>query len=208
MISPTDWWPRSFDAPADAAGGFAPAPESKGKEASVKKTWNTTLWTAFAAAALMAAATGCQSTGTTTEKSTRTVPAPAEPEVVAVEKQPAPAKPELQTVYFEYDRWKLRDEARRALRSNARQLQASPEWGVVTVVGHCDERGSEQYNLALGDRRAAAVKRYLVDLGVPSSRVRTVSFGESHPAVQGEGEAAWSRNRRAELSLGTQQASR
>jgi peptidoglycan-associated lipoprotein len=173
----------------------------------VKKTCNTTLWAAFAAAALMAA-TGCQSTGTTTQTATRTVPAPAESEVVAIEKQPAPAKPELQTVYFEYDRWELRDEARRALRSNAQQLQASPGRGVVTVEGHCDERGSEEYNLALGDRRAGAVKRYLVDLGVPSSRVRTVSLGENHPAVRGEGEAAWSRNRRAELSLGTQQASR
>jgi peptidoglycan-associated lipoprotein len=208
VISITDRWPRSFDAFADAAGGSAPAPERKGKETIVKKTCNTTLWAAVAAASLMAAATGCQSTGTTTQTSTRTAPAPAEPMVVAVEKQPAPAKPDLQAVYFEYDRWKLRDEARRALRSSAQQLQASPEWGVVTVVGHCDERGSEEYNLALGDRRAAAVKRYLVDLGVPSSRVRTASFGESRPAVRGEGEAAWSRNRRADLSLGTQQASR
>jgi peptidoglycan-associated lipoprotein len=158
----------------------------------------------------MAAATGCQSTGTTTQTLTQEVPAPApaEPEVVAVEERPAPAKPELQTIYFDYDRWKLRDEARQALRNNAEQLQASPESGVVTVVGHCDERGSEEYNLALGDRRAAAVKQYLMDLGVPSSRVSTASFGESRPAVQGEGEAAWSRNRRAELSLGTQQASR
>ena len=207
MISRTDWWPRSFEAQVDAAGGSAPAQERRRKETSVKKTCNTTLWAAFAAAALMAA-TGCQSTGTTTQTTTRTVPAPAEPEVAAVENQPAPAEPELQTVYFEYDRWELRDEARRALRSNAQHLQTSPEWGVVTVAGHCDERGSEEYNLALGDRRAAAVKRYLVDLGVPSSRLRTVSFGESRPVVRGEGEAAWSRNRRAELGLGTQQASR
>ena len=178
----------------------------------MKKTCNATLWACFAAAALMAAATGCQSTGAPTQTLTQATPAPApapaEPEVVAVEERPAPAKPELQTVYFEYDRWKLRDEARQALRDNAEQLQASPDSGAVTVVGHCDERGSEEYNLALGDRRAAAVKQYLMDLGVPSSRVSTMSFGESRPAVQGEGEAAWSRNRRAELSLGTQQASR
>jgi peptidoglycan-associated lipoprotein len=127
---------------------------------------------------------------------------------VAVERQTAPEGPALQAVYFEYDRWELRDEARRALRGNAQKLQSSPEGGVVTVAGHCDERGSEEYNLALGDRRAAAVKRYLVDLGVPSSRLRTLSFGESRPAVRGEGEAAWARNRRAELSFGTQQAFR
>jgi peptidoglycan-associated lipoprotein len=173
----------------------------------VKKKCNTTLWAAFAAAALMAAM-GCQSAGTTTQTTTRTVPAPSEPGAGAVENQATSVEPELQTVYFEYDRWDLRDEARRALRSNAQQLQASPEWGVVTVEGHCDERGSEEYNVALGDRRAAAVKRYLVNSGVPSSRLRTVSFGESRPAVRGEGEAAWSRNRRAELVLGTQQASR
>jgi peptidoglycan-associated lipoprotein len=162
---------------------------------------------AFATAALLAA-TGCQSTGNTTQTAERTAPTPAPPEVAAVEEKPAPAMPELKTVYFEYDRWELRDDARRVLRSNAQELQSSSGWGVLTAAGHCDERGSEEYNLALGDRRAAAVKRYLTDLGVPSSRVRTVSFGESRPAVRGEGEVAWSRNRRAELSLGTQQASR
>jgi peptidoglycan-associated lipoprotein len=118
------------------------------------------------------------------------------------------ARPELQTLYFEFNRWELPDEARRALRSNAEHLQASLESNVVTVIGHCDERGSEEYNLALGERRAATVKRDLVDLGVPASRVRTLSFGENRPAVPGEGEAAWSRNRRAELSLGIQQVSR
>jgi peptidoglycan-associated lipoprotein len=135
----------------------------------VKKTCNTRLWAAFAVAFLMAAA-GCQSTATNTQTTTRAVPGSAEPGVVAVERQTAPEGPALQAVYFEYDRWELRDEARRALRGNAQKLQSSPEGGVVTVAGHCDERGSEEYNLALGDRRAAAVKRYLVDLGVPSSR--------------------------------------
>ena len=127
---------------------------------------------------------------------------PAEAEIAAVQEQA-----ELKTVYFEYDRWDLRDEARRALRGNAKHLQEYPGWGELTVAGHCDERGSDEYNVALGDRRAEAVKRYLVDLGIPSSRIRTVSFGESRPAVRGEGEAAWSRNRRAEMSLGTQHAS-
>jgi len=204
VISRTDSRPRSFEAHGDAEGESALAPERRRKETSVKKTCKTTLWAAFAAAALMAAA-GCQSTGNNpTAERTRTNPAAPE----AVENQPAPAEPELQTVYFDYDRWNLRDDAKRALRSSAELLQKSQSPEIVTVAGHCDERGSEEYNIALGDRRADAVKRYLVDLGVPASRLRAVSFGESQPAVRGEGEAAWSRNRRAELVLGTQQASR
>jgi peptidoglycan-associated lipoprotein len=200
VISRTVSRPRSFDAQVEAADG-APAPERRRKETSVKKTCNTTLW-AILAAALMAAA-GCQSTGNSTQTTTRAVPAPAGDEIAAVEDQP-----ELQTIYFEYDRSDLRDEARRALRGNARYLQENPGWGMLTVEGHCDERGTEEYNIALGDRRAEAVKRYLVDLGIPPSRIRTVSFGESRPAARGEDEAAWSRNRRAEMNLGTQQASR
>jgi peptidoglycan-associated lipoprotein len=159
-------------------------------------------------AAVLIIATGCQSTGNTTQPTTQTNPAPVEPEISAAQNQPVPATPELKTVYFEYNRWELRDEARSALRGNAQQLQTNPEWNVVTVEGHCDDRGSEEYNLALGDRRAAAVKRYLVDLGVPASQVQTLSFGEGRPAIAGEGEDSWSRNRRAELSLGSRQASR
>jgi peptidoglycan-associated lipoprotein len=71
--------------------------------------------------------------------------------------------------------------------------------GTVTIEGHCDERGSEEYNLALGDRRASGVKQYLVDLGVPASRLRTVSFGEAKPAVVGHDESAWRYNRRSEF---------
>ena len=70
------------------------------------------------------------------------------------------------------------------------------------MEGHCDERGSEEYNLALGDRRAHAVQRSLVDLGVSSSRLRTVSFGEAKPAVQGHNESAWRYNRRSEFTSG------
>jgi len=172
----------------------------------VKRTGKSKLSVALAAALLASA--GCQSTGSTAPKSARATPAQPEREVAAAEPAPAPEPLELRTVYFDYNRWELRDEAKSALRSSAAKLQASPEAGVVTVAGHCDERGSEEYNIALGDRRAAEVKRYLVDLGIDASRVRTVSFGESRPVAQGEGEAVWSRNRRAELTLGSQQASR
>ena len=104
---------------------------------------------------------------------------------------------ELQTVYFDYDRSDIRADARPMLRANAESIGASS--GGIVIEGHCDERGSEEYNLALGERRANAVKQYLVDLGVPASKLRTVSFGEDRPAVQGHDESAWRYNRRADF---------
>lgn len=104
----------------------------------------------------------------------------------------------VQTVYFDYDKAEIRPDARAVLQNNA-DVIGSGDGPVITIEGHCDERGSEEYNLALGERRANAVKRYLVDLGVPSSRLRTVSFGEARPAVQGHDESAWRYNRRADF---------
>ena len=105
----------------------------------------------------------------------------------------------LQSVYFDFDRYEIREDAKPVLRSNARGIKSNSRLGNITIEGHCDERGSEEYNLALGERRANGVKRYLVDLGVPSSRLRTVSFGEAKPAVMGHDESAWRYNRRAEF---------
>ena len=84
--------------------------------------------------------------------------------------------------------------------NNASVIKGNADWGQITVEGNTDERGSEEYNLALGERRAMAVKRYLVDLGVPGSRLRTVSFGEAKPAVPGHDESAWRYNRRSDFS--------
>jgi len=106
---------------------------------------------------------------------------------------------ELDTVYFDYDRAVVRDDMKDALRANAEKILENPGWGDVIVEGHCDERGSEEYNFALGERRAATVKKYLVALGVPSNRLETVSFGETQPNTSGHDEASWSRNRRAEF---------
>jgi peptidoglycan-associated lipoprotein len=75
------------------------------------------------------------------------------------------------------------------------------EWKTITLEGHTDERGSEEYNLALGERRANAAMQYLVDLGVPTGRMITVSFGEGSPAVQGHDESAWRWNRRVEFKV-------
>ena len=105
------------------------------------------------------------------------------------------AIPGLEDIYFDYDQSVIRDDQRATLGSNATSIK-SRSLAKVTVEGHCDERGSEEYNLALGERRANAVKQYLVDSGV-SAAVDTVSYGESRPAIEGHDESAWMRNRRA-----------
>jgi peptidoglycan-associated lipoprotein len=106
-------------------------------------------------------------------------------------------KLDMTAIYFDYDRSDIRADQRDTLKTNAEKINGMT--GNVTVEGHCDERGSEEYNLALGERRADTVKRYLVDLGVQSGRLSTVSFGESRPAVQGHDESAWRYNRRADF---------
>jgi peptidoglycan-associated lipoprotein len=112
----------------------------------------------------------------------------------------------LAPVYFDLDKAVLRAAARKDLKARAQTIQEQPEWGVVTIEGHCDERGSDEYNLALGERRAAAVKRYLMDRGVPAKRLKTVSFGESQPAARGHTETAWGFNRRSAFATETAQS--
>jgi len=101
----------------------------------------------------------------------------------------------LRSIYFDFDRDALKDSARESLRHNAEILQDNPGLR-VKIEGNCDERGNEEYNLALGMRRAETAKRYLVDLGVDGSRLASISFGEEQPAVRGNNEAAWAKNRR------------
>ncbi|MCZ6463003.1 MAG: peptidoglycan-associated lipoprotein Pal [Proteobacteria bacterium] len=109
------------------------------------------------------------------------------------------AASDFATIYFDLDRSEIREDARPVLRTNADQIKNAGT--VLTIEGHCDERGNEEYNLALGERRAYSVKKYLVNLGVPASELRTVSYGEAKPAVQGHDEQAWRWNRRAEFRL-------
>ncbi len=99
-------------------------------------------------------------------------------------------------VFFELDRSELSQEARQTLDRQAAWLKKYPAVR-VTLEGHCDERGTREYNLALGARRANAARAYLVALGVQSARIQTVSYGAERPAVLGTGEAVWSQNRRA-----------
>ena len=104
------------------------------------------------------------------------------------------------TVYFEYDRSRIRSEERAKLAAVAEHLKSNPTEALL-IEGHCDERGTEEYNRALGERRALAAREYLASLGIQGERVRTVSYGEDKPAVDGHDESAWSKNRRGEFIL-------
>lgn len=101
----------------------------------------------------------------------------------------------LESVYFDYDSPLLSPQAQQILARNAALLQESDL--TVTIEGHCDERGSDEYNLALGEQRAASVKNYLVTLGVAAARLSTISYGEERPVMVGNDESAWANNRRA-----------
>ena len=100
------------------------------------------------------------------------------------------------TIYFDTDKFDIDSEDQAALRQQAQYLQQYPNVR-ATVEGHADERGTREYNLALGERRANAAKNYLVSLGVPANRVTTVSYGKERPVALGSNEQAWARNRRA-----------
>ncbi len=110
---------------------------------------------------------------------------------------------EAQDAYFDYDKTDMRDDARQALTRDAdllkRVFAADPTFSVV-IEGHCDERGSAEYNLGLGDRRATSAKDYLVSLGLPESKIRIISYGKERPVCTEDSEDCYQRNRRAQLA--------
>jgi peptidoglycan-associated lipoprotein len=124
---------------------------------------------------------------------TPSVPTP-EPAVVAA----APKAPELtlKDIFFDFDQAILREDSRKTLADNAQWLRANPS-AKLTIEGHCDERGSSEYNLALGERRARATREYLVAAGIAEGRISTISYGKERPFVLGHDESAWKWNRRA-----------
>ena len=162
------------------------------------------IWTGRVVAVLFAIVVmglwGCASTS---EPAPPPIPTGSEFDQGAPPPAPEPSGPDvldLDAVYFEFDRAEIRNDARSVLRGNADSLKQNDHR--VTIEGHCDERGDEEYNLALGERRASAVKRYLVNLGISSSQLSTLSYGESKPAATGHSESAWRWNRRAEFRSG------
>ena len=144
---------------------------------------------------------GCASTSPAPDSGTQEELEPvaetSDSNAVAPHQEPVALKP----VYFDTNEAMLRADARDLLKSYAQSILDHPEWGVVTIEGHCDERGSDEYNRALGRRRATTVEHYLETMGVPAERVATRTFGEERPAVPGHSESAWSYNRRSELQV-------
>jgi peptidoglycan-associated lipoprotein len=112
----------------------------------------------------------------------------------------AQARGYIQDAFFAFNESTLSADAQSALTSSATWLKKNGQYNLL-IEGHCDERGTEQYNLALGDRRANQAKEYLVTLGVDAGRIRTVSYGEERPFDPGHDEAAWAKNRRDHLVL-------
>ncbi len=140
------------------------------------------------------------------EAATETIPEPVAPEQEETRTIPspdyaamAPAEYGVEDVFFAFDEYDLSDEAMATLARNARILREHPEV-VILVEGHCDERGTVEYNLALGEKRAKAVRDYLVSLGVSGNRLRVTSYGESRPFALGSSEEAWAKNRRAHFA--------
>ena len=147
--------------------------------------------------------------GTNTASANVTVSAPAAP-------APPPTKPasasfserlsrEVNDAFFDYDKSEVREDARAVLQRNADALKAilqSFPSEIVQVEGHCDERGSAEYNLGLGDRRATSAKEFLVQLGVPADRLKVVTYGKERPQCSDQNEACWQKNRRAHFAPG------
>lgn len=139
------------------------------------------------------------------QNATTSIPQAA-PQIAAATSQPqnAAVGPALQSslekIYFDFDSANLSETARSTLNKNAQLLLKKPAVK-IRIEGNCDERGSAEYNLALGERRAKSVQQYLITLGVKGDRITTISFGKEKPAVQGNDEAAWSKNRRAEFVI-------
>jgi peptidoglycan-associated lipoprotein len=138
-------------------------------------------------------------------------PAPPEPvrEAAPVPPEPLASDPlgdidiinknsPFQPVFFAFDSAEIEGSAQQALNANAEILTKYQTW-VITIEGHADERGTAEYNLALGERRAAAARTYLVSLGIPADRLKTVSYGKEFPFDPGHDEAAWAKNRRAQF---------
>lgn len=185
----------------------------------MNRKWTAAFW--MMGLALVVVMVGCAPK----EPPQMAVEAPVEPEPEPVEVEPAPEPPTVKDVkpdplagdlaeayehatktgllgdvYFDFDKYDLRADSRQRLEKNAEFMKNYPDF-VFGLEGHCDERGTNEYNLALGERRASAAKNYLVSLGVAESRIRTISYGEERPFCADHHEGCWSRNRRGHFVI-------
>ena len=164
-----------------------------------------TRWTAIVSLAVVAGiAAGCAKKAKEAPPEPPPAPAQAEtpPTPPPVPPPPPPAPEPVQTrvefeaAFFDFDSFALRDDARSALDRDARMLRDNGG-ASVTIEGHCDERGTVEYNQALGERRAQAARDYLVSAGIDASRIQIISYGKERPFSDGHDESAWQQNRRA-----------
>ncbi|HLA50750.1 MAG TPA: peptidoglycan-associated lipoprotein Pal [Thermodesulfobacteriota bacterium] len=138
------------------------------------------------------------------EKETAAVTAPVEVPSITAEamksKETVAEVLKLQDIFFDFDRFFVRKEARPVLETNADYLKANKD-SKILIEGHCDERGTSEYNMALGERRAQSAKKYLIDLGIDPSRISTISYGKEKPSCTDHNEGCWQENRRAHFTI-------
>ncbi len=141
--------------------------------------------------------------GSATASASVNVNAPSAPAAMAPAAQPSVSDlfdQNVKDAYFDLDKSDLREDARAALTKDAEFLRSYPQ-AKVSIEGHCDERGSTEYNLGLGQRRAEAAKNYLISLGIPADRMETTSWGKERPFCTEHDESCWQQNRRAHFVL-------
>jgi peptidoglycan-associated lipoprotein len=149
-------------------------------------------------------ATGPGGTATSTARVTVTSPPPAPPPPAPQVSTETLFEQNIKDAYFDYNKSDIRPDAQQALTADADFLKSHPSIN-FTIEGHCDERGSEEYNLGLGDRRANAAKSFMVNLGISASRITTISYGKDRPFCTESNEACWQQNRRGHLVMGSGQ---
>lgn len=116
----------------------------------------------------------------------------------ALQSKALASKIALETVYFGFDSYSLSKESKKIIKANIKALDSKP---FIQIEGHCDERGSGEYNLALGEKRAKSARKYYVSLGYPAAKITTISYGKERPAIKGSGESVWKMNRRDEFKI-------
>lgn len=149
---------------------------------------------------------GCSSNRHITQQAASTITSPSQTvEIKSADTPETPARkpPQFTTIYFDFDKSSIRSDQHQTLNSNAQLLIENNDVRIL-IEGHCDERGTNEYNLALGQRRADAVKLYLADYGIDTARISAISYGEEHPANYDHDEHAWELNRRCEFKVATQ----
>jgi peptidoglycan-associated lipoprotein len=178
-------------------------PIAKAEPAKISEAPKTTTVESATPAVTGSATPAAPATPTVSQTMTDSATPAAEPiKQAGTQAAMAPAQESaFETIYFDFDKSDLRQDARDVLSKNANILLKEKPTAKVQIAGNCDERGSAEYNLALGERRAKSAEQYLITLGVAADRLSIISYGKEKPAVEGNDEAAWAKNRRDEFVI-------